>query len=387
MAFYHRVGEIPQRKHITFRKADGSLYWEELFSTLGFSGIYSTLYHINPPTRVKSVETMSVQPLTPWPDAPKQPFHFYTHKLQHGGDIVTARKYFLYNSDVALAVASFTNLDDRFYRNARADEILFVHEGRGVLHSEYGSLSFDKWDYLVIPRGVMYRFEGLPADNRIFIVESYGPVETPRRYRNHFGQLLEHAPFCERDVRRPVFREPVDRKEDAKLVVKSGDQHHLYTLAHHPFDVAGWDGYLYPWAFNIKDFSPIVGKIHLPPPIHQVMQAPGFVLCNFVPRLFDFHPEAIPAPYFHQNVDSDEVLYYVDGDFMSRKGIESGSITLHPGDVPHGPQPGKIEASIGKKDCYEYAVMVDTFKPLQVTEAVRQSMDPDYVQSWLEREE
>ena len=383
MPLYHQLGEMPQKKHIAYRKDDGGLYWEELFSTLGFSGIYSTLYHIHPPTRVESVEAINHRFIEPWDDAPKAPYHFLTHKAPAGGDMITARRYFMYNSDVGLATASFTEADERFYRNARADEILFVHKGSGELHSEYGLLTFSEGDYLVIPRGVMYRLEKLSDDNLFFIIESYSPIETPRRYRNEFGQLLEHAPFSERDIRRPSWQEPVDNTSSHKLLVKSGDALHCYTLDHHPLDVVGWDGYLYPWAFNIKDFQPLVGKIHLPPPIHQVFQCKGFVVCNFVPRLFDFHPEAVPAPYFHQNVDSDEVLYYVDGDFMSRKGIESGSVTLHPGDVPHGPQPGKIEASIGKKDCYEYAVMVDTFQPLKLTTSVRDTMDPDYVRSWL----
>ncbi len=383
MPIYHQLGNIPQKKHTVFKNDKGQFYWEELFSTRGFSGIFSNLYHLHPPTRVKAVEAIDHRQFEPWPDAPKQPFHFFTHHAPEGGNMLSARKVFLHNSDVTLGTASFTEKDDRFYRNARADEILFTHKGSGKLKSEYGTLDIRQGDYLVIPRGVLYRLEDLSEDNLFFIIESYSPIETPRRYRNEFGQLLEDAPFSERDIRRPAFQDPIDHVSDYNLIVKTDDRYYNYTLDHNPLDVVGWDGYLYPWAFNIHDFQPIVGKIHLPPPIHQVFQTAGFVVCNFVPRLFDFHPEAIPAPYFHQNVDSDEVLYYVEGDFMSRKGIESGSITLHPGDVPHGPQPGKIEASVGKKDCYEYAVMVDTFKPLQLTTWVQQTMDPEYVRSWL----
>lgn len=383
MPIYHRLGQLPAKKHITFHKEDGGLYREELFSTLGFSGIYSTLYHLHMPTEVRAVQTLAHVPFEPWVDAPKQPYHYFTGRLTMGGDMLTARKVTLYNNDIALASASFTEPDRRFYRNARADEVLFVHHGSGELHSPYGTLAFGPGDYLVVPRGVIYRFEKLTPDNRFFIIESYSPVETPARYRNEFGQLLEHAPFSERDMRLPVYREPIDSREPETLIVKSNDRYTTYTLDHHPFDVVGWDGYLFPWAFNIRDFQPIVGQIHLPPPIHQVFQTAGAVICNFCPRLFDFHPQAIPAPYAHQNVDSDEVLYYVEGDFMSRKGIEPGSITLHPGDVPHGPQPGKTEASIGKPDCFEYAVMVDTFKPLNLTTLVRDCMDPDYVRSWL----
>ena len=385
MPFYRQLGRVPAKKHITFKKEDGSLYKEELFSTLGFSGIYSTLYHLHMPTEVRGVEQEKHTMLEAWEDAPKLPYHFFTAKLPSGGNMLTARKYVLFNAEIALACAHFTEPDARFYRNARADEILFVHHGTGTLHTEHGSLPFGPGDYLVVPRGIMYRFEELSADNRFFIIESYSPVVTPRRYRNEFGQLLEDAPYSERDIRTPQWREPIDSHEPATLVVKSDSSYWAYTLDHHPFDVVGWDGYVFPWAFNIRNFQPIVGQIHLPPPIHQVFQTQGAVICNFCPRLFDFHPESIPAPYAHQNVDSDEVLYYVEGDFMSRTGVEEGSITLHPGDVPHGPQPGKTEASIGKKDCYEYAVMVDTFKPLKLTTYVRDTMDPDYVRSWLSK--
>ena len=383
MPIYHSLGKVPPKKHTVVRDGRGGLIWEELFSTLGFSGIYSTLYRLNQPPRVQSVKPLEVDYIQPWPDAPTQPWHFFTHRAPAGGDLVGGRRVFLYNDDVALATASFTDPGESLYRNAKADEVLFVHQGAGELHTEYGVLPFGEWDYLVIPRGVMYQFRSLSPENRFFIIECYGPVETPRRYRNEFGQLLEHAPFHERDIRLPEFRAPLDSRDPVRLTVKSGPRFFDYQLGHHPFDVTGWDGYLYPWAFNIRDFNPIVGKIHQPPPVHQVFQTPGAVICNFVPRLFDFHPEAVPAPYFHQNVDSDEVLYYVDGDFMSRKGIESGSITLHPGDVPHGPQPGKVEASIGVKDCYEYAVMVDTFKPLKLTTLVRDTRDEHYLQSWL----
>jgi len=385
MPMYHRLGQLAPTKHTTFRKPDGSLYWEELFSTLGFAGIYSTFYRLNQPAAVQDVRELELEMIETWPDAPVQPHHLFTGRLEGNGNLLSGRQYLMYNDDCALATARFGQDPEFLYRNAKADEILFVHEGKGVLHSECGELPFGQWDYLVIPRGLTYRIEGLPGNNRFFVIESYGPVETPARYRNEFGQLLEHSPFHERDIRLPQYREPIDRTEPTKLWVKSYQRVFEYTLDHHPFDVVGWDGYLYPWAFNIKDFNPIVGRIHQPPPVHQVFKGQGMVVCNFVPRLFDFHTEAIPAPYYHQNVDSDEVLYYVDGDFMSRKGIEPGSITLHPGDVPHGPQPGKVEASIGKKDCYEYAVMVDTFRPLKLTRAAQNISDANYLQSWLKR--
>lgn len=383
MPIYHHLGSLPEKKHIVFENPAGGMYWEELFSTLGFSGIYSTLYHLLPPTRYTEIREIHEPFIQEWLDAPVQPLHFFSDKAPTGGDIVSGRDCFLFNDDMTLSTASFTNLDDRFYRNSQADEILFVHRGEGELHSEYGLTRFRQGDYIVVPRGVLYRLENLAADNRFFIIESFHPVETPHRFRNEFGQLLEHAPFCERDIRRPEFREPVALEENARLIIKRRNRFFEYQMDHHPFDVVGWDGYLYPWTFNIHDYIPTVAKIHLPPPVHQVFHTQGGVICNFVPRLFDWHEKAIPAPYFHQNVDSDEVLYYVDGDFMSRKGIEPGSITLHPGDIPHGPQPGKIEASIGKKEVYEYAVMVDTFKPLKVTKKVEQVMDRDYHRSWL----
>ncbi|MCB1041910.1 MAG: homogentisate 1,2-dioxygenase [Acidobacteria bacterium] len=383
MPIYHQLGKLPQKKHIVYESPSGGMYWEELYSTLGFSGIYSTLYHVNPPTRYREIKEINHRLIEPWADAPVQPYHFFTNRVEHGGDIVSGRRCFMYNDDVTLSTASFTELDDRFYRNSQADEILFVHRGEGELHSPYGVLTFTQGDYLVVPRGVMIRLEHVSADNRFFIIESFSPIETPKRFRNEFGQLLEHAPYCERDIKRPAFREPIVNKDPQRLVIKRRNLFYEYELDHHPFDVVGWDGYLYPWAFNIHEYIPSVAKIHLPPPVHQVFQSAGFVVCNFVPRLFDWHPQAIPAPYFHQNVDSDEVLYYVEGDFMSRKGIEMGSITLHPGDVPHGPQPGKIEASIGKKEVYEYAVMVDTFKPLLMTQQVPPVMDRAYHKSWL----
>ena len=383
MPIYHHLGSIPPKKHITFKKADGSLYWEELFSTLGFSGVYTTLYHIHRPPAVKEVKTLDFKPLEEWTGAPRKNYHFFTQRANSSGDLVTARIPFLFNDDLTLYTACFTDLNDHFYKNSNADEILFVHQGSGELHSEHGVLPFEDGDYLVIPRGMLYRLENVSTENRFFIMEGNEPISLPRHYHNDTGQLLETAPFSERDIRRPQFREAIDLESEQTLIMKAGSEFYEYTLAHHPFDVVGWDGYAYPWAFNIKNFQPIVGQIHLPPSIHLVFAASNFVVCNFVPRLFDFHPQAVPAPYYHNNVDTDEVLYYVEGDFMSRKGIEQGSITLHPGGMLHGPQPGKMEASIGQKDCFEYAVMVDAFRPLKLTTHVRDAIDPDYVRSWL----
>jgi len=379
---YHALGEIPRRKHVAHRDEGGSLIWEELVSRNGFSGCYSTLYHRHVPPKTLRISPLPQPELREWQEAPVQPHHFFSGRLELGGDLLSGRKTLLFNEDVHIALASFQPSDGSFYRNAAADEVLFVHQGSGELRSEYGSLPFGPGDYLVIPRGILWRLEQLSQPNRFLVLESQNMVEIPRRYRNEFGQLLEHAPFCERDIRRPLYRAVVEENGPARLYLKRRGRVWLYELAHQPLDVLGWDGFHYPWAFNIRDFMPLVGKIHQPPPVHQVFQSVGFVVCNFVPRLYDWHEGAIPAPYFHQNVDSDEVLYYVEGQFMSRRGIEQGSITLHPGDVPHGPQPGKIEESIGKSEIEEWAVMVDTFRPLKLAATVQGIVDPDYWSSW-----
>jgi homogentisate 1,2-dioxygenase len=270
-----------------------------------------------------------------------------------------------------------------YYRNGHHDEIIFIHSGSGLLKTNLGQLNVAAGDYVVIPRGVIWQLD-VEENMKHFIIETSGPVETPSRYRNRHGQLLEHSPYSERDIRTPDFVDPqTDGHMNVLVRLNSGYQMYAYTT--HPCDLVGWDGYYFPWVFNIKDFMPITGKVHQPPPVHQVFQAPGLVICNFVPRVFDYHPEAIPAPYAHSNVDSDEILYYVEGDFMSRKGMKEGSITFHPGGLPHGPQPGKIQESIGVKEANEYAVMVDTFKPLNITTAAQAVDDADYPASWLEK--
>jgi len=291
----------------------------------------------------------------------------------------------MFNNDVAMYSATVTEDTDLFYRNAHADEVIFVHEGEGKLYSEYGTLDIKKWDYIVVPRGTTYQIKFNDYKKvKLFIIESFSAIDIPKHFRSEYGQLLEHAPYSERDFNTPELQDAVVEKGPFDLIVKFKDRFQKIELEWHPFDLIGWDGFLYPYTFNIQDYAPIVGKIHLPPPVHLVFTANNFVICNFVPRLFDFHPESIPAPYYHSNIDSDEVLYYVDGDFMSRTGIGPGYITLHPMGIPHGPQPGKTEASVGKKEVYEYAVMIDTFAPLKLTEHVKNSMDNNYSQSWLE---
>ncbi len=382
---YYSLGQIPHKRHTQFRKPDGSLYHEELFSTEGFSNVYSLLYHLNPPTQIVQVgEPVSVEPKIV---ADRQLKHrsFSGFAIEPEDDYLDSRKPVLVNSDCKIILAApRKGFSDYFYKNADADEVIFVHEGSGVLHSMYGKLPFQPGDYVVIPRGTIYQLEFADSNNRLFIVESYSPVVTPKRYRNQFGQLLEHSPFCERDIRKPQELETYDEKGDFLLYIKKQDMMYPYHYLNHPFDLVGWDGYLYPYAFSIHDFEPITGRVHQPPPVHQTFEGRGYVICSFVPRLYDYHPLAIPAPYNHSNIDSDEVLYYVEGEFMSRKHVERGMITLHPGGIPHGPHPGAVEKSIGQKETRELAVMVDTFRPLMLTDHAAAIENPDYYKSWLE---
>lgn len=380
---YHHLGHIPPTRHIQFRRPDGELYKEELFSTEGFGG-YSLLYHVHPPTQIVQVgDPFSVAPKLV---SDKQ----LKHRCLRGFDIapvddyLKSRKPVLVNADCKLILANPTRgTDGYFYKNADADEVIFIHEGTGVLKTMYGQIRFEYGDYLVVPRGTTYQIEFDGTQNRLFIVESTSPIETPKRYRNEFGQLLEHSPFCERDIRKPADLETHDNQGDHLFFIKKQDLIYPYHYLNHPFDVVGWDGYVFPYAFSIHNFQPITGRVHQPPPVHQTFQAKGFVVCSFVPRLFDYHPLAIPAPYNHSNIDSDEVLYYVDGDFMSRKHVERGMITLHPGGIPHGPHLGTVEKSIGKLETRELAVMVDTFRPLLMTEHAIGLEMPDYYRSWL----
>ena len=384
MPFYLKRGEIPSKRHIQFRSKSGDLYHEEHLSREGFSSIYSNAYHLRPPTRVAKVGELKPVKLIPADDGQHRHRHLETFKFPASGDWVFGRRRLAFNRDVILSYARPAKQADYFYRSAHGDEVIFVHQGKGVLHSVFGKLEFGEWDYLVIPRGIVFRLELQSEDTRLLIIESAGQISPPCRYRNEFGQLLEHAPFCERDIRVPEFVPPVDEAGEFRLVLRLMDAFQEYTLAQHPFDLVGWDGYYYPWIFNMRDFMPITGKVHQPPPVHQTFEGRGFVICSFCPRLFDYHEQAIPAPYNHSNVDSDEVLYYVAGDFMSRTGVSEGSITVHPYGIPHGPQPGKYEGSIGKKATDEYAVMLDTFEPLTMARDSLEVDDPAYPYSWLE---
>ncbi len=385
MPHYHQLGLIPHKRHTQFRKPDGSLYSEQLFSTEGFSNDSSLLYHVHPPTQI--IHTEPQVNVAPEVAEEKMLKHrcFEGFHLKPADDFLESRVPVLVNSDCHIVLAAPRKSMDRyFYKNTDADELLFIHEGKGILHTMYGQLPFDYGDYLVIPRGTIYQIEFATEQNRLFIVESFSPIRYPKRYLSKYGQLLEHSPYCERDIRPPLDLETHDEKGD--FLIRAKKKGMLYGLHYgtHPFDVIGWDGCCYPFAFSIHDFEPITGRVHMPPPIHQTFEAHNFVVCSFVPRLFDYHPQAIPAPYNHSNIDSDEVLYYVDGDFMSRKHVTRGMITLHPAGIPHGPHPGAVEKSIGAKETRELAVMVDTFHPLQITRQALELENRDYTMSWAE---
>ena len=385
MPFYHQLGNIPHKRHTVFNKPDGGYYYEELFGTVGFDGMSSLLYHCHRPTQVKEVlRSIDVMPEVAIEKNMKA-YALNGFQLPTKDDFLESRVTVLMNNDCHIVLAApKKSLTDYFYKNADCDELIFVHKGSGKLRTLLGNIEFGYGDYLMIPRGMIYQIEFNDENNRLFIVESSSPMYTPKRYRNWFGQLLEHSPFCERDLRRPTELETHDETGDFLIKVKKEGMLHQYIYAAHPFGVVGWDGYNYPYAFSIHDFEPITGRIHQPPPVHQTFEAAGFVVCSFCPRLYDYHPKAIPAPYNHSNIDSDEVLYYVDGDFMSRNHIEQGMITLHPAGIPHGPHPGAMERSIGEKETQELAVMVDTFKPLKLTKEALAIDAGGYHTSWVE---
>jgi homogentisate 1,2-dioxygenase len=389
MPIYHTLGEVPKKRHTAFRKPGGGIYAEELMGHEGFTGTSALLYHVHPPTTVKSVRRIKETALQADPDQALRHRHFLTSRAKTGGSPTLDRIPLLFNQDIAMSYVEPDKEDEHFYRNAQADELVYVAKGAGVLQSVFGDLPFHEGDYLVIHRGILHRytFDRSSADAvqpKLLVMESRGHVRWPKRYRNEFGQLKEGAPYSERDIRRPLTLNTHDEMGDFRLLVKQYDGINELILDHHPFDVVGWDGYFYPWAFNIYDFEPIVGRVHQPPPVHQTFEGDGFVVCSFCPRPYDFDPNAVPAPYNHSNVDSDEVLYYASSEFMSRKGIEFGSITHHPDGIPHGPHPGRAEASIGAKSTNELAVMMDSFRPLKVAKAAIAIEDPNYHKSWID---
>ena len=384
MPRYHTLGKIPPKRHTIFKDKNDNFYYEELFGTIGFDGMSTLMYHTQRPTQVKKI--LKSYDVTPKIAVSK---NMKSLKLEgfnapQANDYLESRTCILVNNDCQISLAApKESLTTYFYKNTDSDEVLFIHEGSGKLRTHLGNIEFKYGDYIVIPRGIIYQIEFNDANNRLFIVESKTPVYTPKRYRNWFGQHVEGAPYCERDLHPPTELETFNETGDFIIKVKKQDTIHEYVYAAHPFSVVGWDGYNFPYKFSIHDFEPITGMIHQPPPIHQTFETSRFVICSFVPRLYDYHPNSVPAPYNHSNIDSDEVLYYVDGDFMSRNDINKGSVTLHPAGIPHRPHPGTMEKSIGKKETFELAVMVDTFSPLMVTEDAMNLQDGDYYKSWI----
>ena len=385
MPIYRKLGKLPPKRHTIFKKTNGKLHYEQLFGTVGFSGVSSLLYHIHRPTMVKKiVKNSDFNPKI----AIKKNIHsrlLKTFQVDPKSDFLKSRIPLLTNDFLHIGVAApKKSMTDYFYKNADADELLFIHEGSGVLRTFLGNISFEYGDYLLIPRGIIYQIKFDTESNRFLYIESFCPVHTPKRYRNDFGQLLEHSPYCERDYKLPEDLETHDEKKECLIKVKKQNILHELIYESHPFDVVGWDGYNYPYGLSIHNFEPITGRIHQPPPVHQTFETDAFVICSFCPRLYDYHPQSIPAPYNHSNIDSDEVLYYVDGDFMSRNNVERGHISLHPAGIPHGPHPGAYERSIGKKETKELAVMIDTFNPLMITQNALEIDDRKYYRSWIE---
>lgn len=385
MPIYHKLGEFPQKRHTVFQSKNKAHYYEQLFGTEGFSGMSSLLYHVHRPTQVKEIlKSYSVTPEIAI-DKNIKALLLKGFEIKPCDDVLESRKILLLNGDCSIALAApKKSQTEYFYKNADADEMIFVHKGKGVLKTFMGNIPFEYGDYLIIPRGMIYQMHFETSENRLLYCESFAPYYTPKRYKNSQGQLLEHSPFCERDYKLPSVIETHDAKGDFLIKIKKEGMMHEVVYATHPFDVIGWDGYNFPWGFSIHNFEPITGRVHQPPPVHQTFETSTFVVCSFCPRLYDYHPQAIPAPYNHSNIDSDEVLYYVAGDFMSRNNIEEGHITLHPKGIPHGPAPGAMERSIGQKETAELAVMIDTFRPLMVTKEAMGIDDGKYYKSWVE---
>lgn len=379
------MGLVPPKRHTIHEKPEGGIYYEQLFGTEGFHGLSSLLYHTHRPTMISSYgETFDLKPKAAIENNIKSRM-LEGFNIKSKDDYLKARTPVLFNDDVQIDIASpKKGTINYFYKNSDSDEILFIQKGSGIIKTLFGELKFNYADYLVIPRGTIYKVEFETSDNKLLVIESKSPIVTPKRYRNEFGQLLEHSPFCERDIKLPENLVSHDSFGDYLIKVKKEKKLHEIYYASHPFDVVGWDGYCYPYIFSALNFEPITGRIHQPPPVHQTFEGNNFVICTFAPRLYDYHPKSIPAPYNHSNIDSDEVLYYVDGDFMSRNHVEHGFMSLHPGGIPHGPHPGAYERSIGQKQTSELAVMIDTFKPLKVTQAALDIELKDYWKSWLD---
>lgn len=380
MPFYNSKGIIPPKRHTVFKKNKRFLY-EQHISRQGFSGIYSNMYHLSMPTElieVKKLKKININKAS----CKHKSRHLMSYKLKKSDDAIKSRVPLLFNSDIIISVCNIDKNMDYFYRSGHYDELMYVQYGSGIISTNFGDLKYSKGDYIIIPKGVIYQVN-FTAKTKMLLVESVYPITTPKKNRNNHGQLLESSPYCERDIVVPELNKPIDESGNFSVKVRLEDGIQEYVYNHHPFDVVGWDGFYYPWIFNINDFEPIVGSIHQPPSVHQTFESNNFVICSFVSRLFDFHKDSIPAPYPHSNIDSDEFIFYSEGDFMSRSGIKEESITYHPMGLPHGPQPGKYESSIGKKNTEELAVMIDTFKPLYLSDKAIELSDKKYHLSWI----
>jgi homogentisate 1,2-dioxygenase len=391
MPYYTRLGQLPPKRHIQFRRPDGALYSEEVFGTEGFVGPTSTLYHIHPPTQVTGWKTMYSTKPEYVETGVMRMRHLKSANRPPKGDPVTGRVVLFGNADCEMSICIPAEPMNYHYKNAMGDECIFIHFGSGTMYTQFGTLTFGPKDYIIVPKGTIYRMEFAPhkdsngQPDRFIVIETANGshiLPPPRYISKKTSQFLEHAPYCERDLKLPALPLTFDEAGEFEVRIKARDQVHSYIYHYNPLDVVGWDGCYYPYIFNIDDFSPIVAKHHMPPPTHQTFEAHNFVICSFCPRLLDFHPEAIPIPYNHSNLDSDEVLYYVEGDYKARKGIEVGSLTLHPQGIPHGPHPGTVEKSLGKTHTNELAVMCDTFRPLFPTKAALEIDDMAYPDSW-----
>jgi len=385
MPIYQRAGHFPRKRHLAFRRGNGQLYHEEFVGTEGFSGISSLVYHLYPPTRVMEFgQPFNIRPKAVIEDN-LQARSFVGWDVKSELDFIQSRKIFFFNSDLSIGMLAPAFIrQDYFFKNADADELYFVHTGSGTLQTMYGDLPFAYGDYILIPRGTIYKFEFDDADsNRLLLIESFGHFEIPERYRNNKGQFLEFAPFCERDIKLPSGLKTHDEEGEFPVMIKKRGLVYPYVYANHPFDVIGYDGYCFPWAMSIFDFEPVTGRNHMPPPVHQHFQSQRFVICSILPGLYDDHSLAIPAPYHHSNINSDELFYYVEGDFMIRNNVGRGQFTLHPGGIPHGPHPGAIKHSIGKKENNVVAVMIDPLSPLKITSEALSLELRDYYKSWL----
>jgi homogentisate 1,2-dioxygenase len=385
---YESLGKVPGKRHVQFRD-NGTLLTEEVIGFEGFSGNESILYHLWSPCRVQEVGSFEPIARDEW--VPDTHVHRLTdtNPVTPGGDWLEGRRLLMFNGDIEVSICKPVEDREGFYRNGEGDEVLFIHHGTGTVETIFGDVPYRPHDYVVIPRGTTYRVnmdEGEPGSQVWLCFHTPGEIETPNRYRNRYGQLLEHAPYSQRDFHPPRELRTHRERAEHPLTVRVRDGFQSYLLDYHPFDVVGWDGYVYPYTFNTDDFEPVTGRIHMPPPVHQTFQGPKFVICSFCPRELDYDPQAIPLPYHHSNVQSEEAIYYVDGHFGSRKGVDVGMITLHPSGLPHGPQPGLVEASLGARRTEELAVMWDTFRPLRMTTLARELDRPDYALSWYEPE-